>query len=177
MAFDARLQRSTLVGGVTGVIGSPLSVHADVLTYGMPVPGTFTAQGASCPGSGGTPMLSPPPGGSTGPVLGGTAWLAATPVQGQTFFVFGLSDALDGSLSLPHDLTALGMPGCALLVRRDAITSALPNGGAAVVAIAVPNDPFLAGQQFFVQAFPVDGTANPVGLVTTNAIRASIGRL
>lgn len=171
--FDSLLHRATWVGGMQPV---PLTAFADVQTFGDPLDGTFVSQGSSCAGSAGTAVLAAPTARSPGPTLGATSYVQAAPVPSLAFFVFGLSDTVDGSLALPHDLTPLGMPGCALRVSRDAVTSVASGTGHATLAIDVPFDPFLVGLAFYVQAFPLDLAANALGFTTTNVLAATVGR-
>jgi hypothetical protein len=173
LVYDARLQRTTLFGGV---VSAPVLVLDDVQTYGMPMPGSYVAQGASCPGSMGTPLLFEPIATATGPMMGQTSIIEVAPAPWHTFFVFGWSNTADGSTPLPFDLTAFGMPGCSLQVSRDAVTSSVPVFGVASTAVTVPNDPFLAGVVFYAQAFSLDLAANTMGFVTTNSLVATVGR-
>jgi hypothetical protein len=174
LVYDARLQRTTLFGGV---VSAPLLVLGDVQTYGTPTPGSYVAQGTSCSGSLGAPLLFEPLATATGPMIGQTSTIQVTPTPWHTFFVFGWSNAWDGSTPLPVDLSAYGMPGCSLQVSRDAVTSVVPVLGVAALPVAVPHDPFLAGVVFYVQAFPVDLSLNGSGLLATNSLVATVGRL
>lgn len=173
MVFDARLQRAALFGGV---LSTAFAVFSDVMSYDTPLPGSFVAAGASCPGSNGTAQLLPSAANSGGPALGGTSILEVSPVAGQTFLLFGLSHTYDGNLPLPHDLTPLGMNGCTLQVSRDAVTSAPAIAGTASFVLDVPNDPFLTSLEFYVQAFPLDLAANGLGFTSTNTLIATVGR-
>ncbi|MCA8975658.1 MAG: hypothetical protein KDC98_13130 [Planctomycetes bacterium] len=172
LVYDVQLRRSTMHGGMDA---QPGSWHSDVHTYGHPVAGSFTSSGASCPGSTATPVLSVPAA-TLGPTMGTTSTLEAAPVALHTFFAFGWSDRVDGGTTLPYDLSGYGMPGCLLQVSRDAITSSQPTNGVARVTVVIPNNPFLVGSAFFVQGFALDPTANIGGFVTTNYVRATVGR-
>ncbi|MCR9244864.1 MAG: kelch repeat-containing protein [bacterium] len=173
LVFDARLQRTTLQGGMHTV--NPMPLFADAETYGHPNPGVFVSRGTSCAGSSGTPTLHAPGNGS-GPAMGQTSAVHVTAAWLRTFFALGWSDRRDGAIPLPHDLTGYGMPGCSLQVSQDAITSRYPHLGVTSLSIAIPNSPFLVGQQFFVQAFNLDPQANARGFTSTNHLMAMIGR-
>lgn len=173
LVFDCRLNRTTALAGIEL---NPFQYQPSVRTYGMPMTGTYQPIGTSCAGSAGTPVLTWPVASAQGPTIGASTLVFATPALQQTFFVFGWSDVRDGARNLPYDLAAFGMPGCTLQVSQDAVTSVLPGGSVAAMTTAIPNDPFLAGVRYHVQAFTLDLLANPGGFAATNHLLATVGR-
>ncbi len=172
--YDARLQRTTLYGGMHPL--PPMALASETATYGQPVPGTFTPRGGSCPASFGTPQLAAPTTGVTGPVMGQSANVFVTSTWLHTWFVLGWSESFDGTTPLPLNLAGHGMPGCELQVSQDSITSVPPQNGVSTLTIHVPSNPFLVGLRFYVQGFVLDPAANPRGFATTNRLAAFIGR-
>ncbi|MCA8974773.1 MAG: hypothetical protein KDC98_08625, partial [Planctomycetes bacterium] len=173
IAFDARLQRVIRVGGAEG---SPPVTLPDTDSYGHPVLGSWQSHGVGCQGSLGMPQLQAPTSVVPGPMIGHPFLVQLHGCRSHAFFAFGWSDSLDGATPLPHDLTGLGMPGCALRVSRDAIAGAVPMNGVATLQQHVPNDPFLVGLGFHVQGMSLDPGVNVGGFVLTNGLQASIGR-
>lgn len=173
LVYDARLQRVTRQGGFeTGA----QAVLAEVDSYGGTVAGAWVAHGQGCAGSTATPQLVAPATAVPGPMIGNVSVVQARQTWHHTFFAFGWSATFDGSTPLPLDLAAFGMPGCMLQVSRDAITSVMPVNGTATLAIPLPNDPFLVGEVFHVQALALDPGANLGGFTTTNRLTATVGR-
>ncbi len=77
---------------------------------------------------------------------------------------------------LPLSLSALGAPGCALLVSGDATRLvATDAGGAAAVSITVPHVPSLLDATFFEQFAVLDPAANGFGFAFSNAGVGVIG--
>jgi len=172
LAYDARLQRTTMHGG-TDI--SPVVFRSEVHTYGQTITGSFQSLNTSCAGTAATPTLVAPTS-ATGPMIGTTSTVQVMPTWYQTFFVFGWSNIFESGTLLPIDLAPYGMPGCSLQVSRDEITSSVPINGIASIQIPVPDNPFLVHQEFFVQGFALDLNANAGGFVTTNHLKARIGR-
>ena len=115
--------------------------------------------------------------GNTGlPVLGATYNLDLAEAPGATFAVLvsGLSDETWSGGSLP--LALPGAPGCDLLVDPIVLTASMTSSsGTTSGAIAVPNSTGLVGTDVFHQWVIIDGSANSLGLVTSDAGRARIG--
>ncbi len=97
------------------------------------------------------------------PAMRGAVWLV------------GGSDQQWGAVPLPASLTALGAPGCELLVSGDLVTpfySLL--GGRLTFMQLVPANPALVGAAVFDQVVVFDPLANPAGIVTTNGVKSVI---
>jgi len=77
--------------------------------------------------------------------------------------------------SLPLDLAILGMPGCSLLTSSDDALTLSNQGGSAALPIAMPADPAIVGQSFFIQGAVMDRAANPMGLVLSNGLEIRVG--
>ena len=110
------------------------------------------------------------------PVLGATYNLDLAEAPGATFAVLasGLSDQTWSGGSLPVALP--GAPGCDLLIDPIVLSASMTStGGTASGAIAVPNSAGLVGTDVFHQWVILDGAANSLGLVTSDAGRARIG--
>jgi hypothetical protein len=95
--------------------------------------------------------------------------------------LFGLTDQSIGGLPLPFDLGFFGATGNWLYLAP--IATAPHNfqqtsmGWASTLALPVPNLPTLVGGRIYAQSYLVDPPANNAGLVTTDAIEATIGSL
>lgn len=91
-------------------------------------------------------------------------------------FVFGNSDTVWQALSLPLSLAALGAPDCELLVSVDLTAVTMTDAsGAALVPVAVPNDPALLDAEFFEQFAVLDAAANGFGFVFSNGGAGVVG--
>ncbi len=111
------------------------------------------------------------------PQLGASFDVTLAEGPGVTFAVLvqGTSDQTwsGGALPVPLPTTV----GCDLLVSPDATDVAITDSaGAASHTVPVPNNPVLAGLELFYQWVVLDGAANPIGLVTSNAGRARLGQ-
>jgi hypothetical protein len=135
---------------------------------------TFGPYGAGCTGSLGVPAWSSIS--NSRPVLGTTLNTEITNVpNGLAVLGLGVSNTASGALTLPFDLTVIGMTGCTLLA--DPLVSQVVSGSPPTVtwSLAVPNDPALIGFVLFGQAFPLDPAANPFGFTASNAARIKVG--
>jgi len=160
-----------------GTMGSkPPQFRTEVETYGLTVHGSFETRGTSCAGSAGTAQLYAPVAAGFAPTIGQTSIVQIRETWFHSFFVFGWSDSYDGSTPLPHDLGAVGMPGCSLQVSRDVIASVSPVNGTATMPMPMPNNPFLVGVSYFVQGLSLDPAANAGGYTATNRLMVTIGR-
>ena len=92
------------------------------------------------------------------------------------FAVIGLSDQVGpGGAPLPLDLAVFGAPGCALQTSLDlSLFQILDAGGAANLAVTVPNLSGFAGLPLFFQTLMLDGVSNPLGLSATRGIAVDI---
>ena len=79
-------------------------------------------------------------------------------------------------MSLPLSLAALGAPDCELLVSVDLTAVTMTDAsGAALVPVAVPNDPALLDAEFFEQFAVLDAAANGFGFVFSNGGAGVVG--
>jgi hypothetical protein len=89
-------------------------------------------------------------------------------------FLVGRSDATWGGISLPLDLTALGAPGCALLVAPEFVFGATTDaGGGAALSFSIPFAPALAGSAAFAQWMAMDPTI-PLGWAFSSGLRLTV---
>ncbi len=140
-------------------------------------PAAHEVFGVGCVGSGGVPRLDAAAG--QAPRLGtsftvdlsslGTG-LLVTP-----FGTLGASRSTYLGLALPLDLGVLRAPGCQLLVSMDVVSPLMNVGGGATWTIPIPNVPALSGAALHQQALVVDPGANPLGLVVSNGLTATLG--
>ncbi|MEZ5967310.1 MAG: kelch repeat-containing protein [Planctomycetota bacterium] len=128
---------------------------------------TFRRFGNGCAGSNGVPQVQ----GDPSPFLGTTWDLTVTSLaqNAPTLAAIGASDAQWNGLALPFDMTAFGMPGCGLAVSVDVMPALSVQGSTATLSVPVPTVPQLAGSDLFVQAVVLDASANPLGVVLSNA--------
>jgi hypothetical protein len=135
--------------------------------------GLFTALGAGCVGTSGTPTLA-----TVGfPDQGATFRCNVTGVRsGQpgAMLVGGSTTSWNG-LTLPFDLQSLGAPGCALRTSIDVTVTLATGAGAPTTTLAVPRNAALIGGSFHLQYASVDPGSNGLGLTLSNALRATIG--
>lgn len=76
----------------------------------------------------------------------------------------------------PFDLGALGMPGCELAVRVDAVVGLSGTGSQARFDLPIPDQASLLGLRFFHQALVLDlQAANPLGAVLSDAMEGIVG--
>ena len=145
------------------VLGSNVVDPQGVALLGAWIGTPFTSFGVSC---GGTLGAAP----AAQPRLGANFQIEARGLQASapTALMLGASNTNWGSFQLPLDLTFLGMNGCFLLVSAEASDGTQANNGVATFSLAVPNNPGLLQQRFYVQAFAQDATANLLGVTATN---------
>ena len=99
--------------------------------------------------------------------------------QGLAFMSLGVSNTTVGPLFLPFDLAGFGGTGGCRLYHDTAIelgSACAPAGsGEATHTFTVPNLPAITGLPVYLQAWAPDSTFNLLGLVTSNALRTTIG--
>ncbi len=147
IATDSRLSRTTALCGVPG-IGLVAQAGRDryAVTLGHDFPAAVNSYGSP---SHPTRRLTS----DRNPWLGETYTLRyPTNVGLPGIFVTGFSATAAGSVPLPLDLGAYGMPGCQLLAAPDLLVARPWNNGAAEFAIALPLDPAFAGLRLYHQA-------------------------
>ena len=111
------------------------------------------------------------------PQLGGTYGLDVdTGLAGPSAFivVLGTSKDVYNGQQLPVDLGVVGAPGCSLATSVVGLDVVITNPGANPWSFSVPNSPALLCFEFFQQGAVLD-TANPLGLVLSNAIASVVG--
>ena len=172
MAYDTLRDRVVLFGG------SP--ADADVFEYFAPVRSlaTFVAYGAGCASSAGALQLAAL--GASLPYVGEPFRTTLSPLPtglfNIPFVVVGASDTTWAGLNLPLDLGTFGMLGCHLSASAEVVFQVVRVSSAATITLAVPYDPVLAGQRFYLQGLVTDALANSGGLAWSNAGAATIGQ-
>lgn len=138
---------------------------------------SYVTFGAGCAGSAGTPTMSTVD--SALPWTGETMRVRLTSLPSSLlsipFGILGFSRTTWGTIPLPLDLQVVGMPMCLLQVSMDNVFPLTNVGGSADWNLRIPDDPALVDQQFFQQGFVLDGGANALGAIVTNAGEATIG--
>lgn len=146
-APEARLRGYLAVTAVPGtglVVMNQSSRMTLVLEHDFPA--LVTSHGAPCPDP--QRLLT-----ASQPWLGRTYTLRYPGDSGSAcVFASGLSDTQWGGVSLPFDLSVLGLAGCSLRVAADLLEVHLPTNGSATSSIALPATPALAGMRLFHQA-------------------------
>jgi hypothetical protein len=168
LAFHVPSARTLLFGGGVGGSGNP--THGDTWEYVSGLAGAFGAFGAGCPGSAGTPLLAPAPGQL--PWLNENFVLELRSLPAAATLAFGIlggSRTAWGSLPLPLDLAAIGMPGCRLHASLDVALPLASSAGVASWTLPIPNDPSLHGATVYVQGGVADPAANALGVTMANA--------
>lgn len=86
--------------------------------------------------------------------------------------LIGHSDKLYGPISLPLDLTPIGIPGCSLytsiLLTVGGLTDSAGKLSTQASPLQIPFNPILCGQRVFSQCLALDPGRTPVALVFTN---------
>jgi hypothetical protein len=135
---------------------------------------SFGPYGSGCTGSLGVPVWSAQAG--SRPVLGQVLNTQIDNVPlGIAVVAAGLSNTSSGLLTLPFDLTAIGMNGCSLVA--DPAVTVVAAGTAPTVtwSFAIPNVPVFVGFTIYGQTFPLDPPANPFGFTASNGARIKVG--
>ena len=165
--------------GVNAMVYEPNGAYVHTLTgfaqwrYATPFPASTTAFGVGCAGTAGTPVLASADRPWLGDTVDGT--LAPLPTTGIGILTLGFSDTSAGGAPLPLPLAGLGAPGCTLLSDPAVVVALLPGVASAPWSLPLPPTPAFAGLPLFAQGLALDGGANPLGLVTANALRFVTG--
>ena len=173
IAMDSSAQtvlRSHLTAGSTGTAYARIP-PAGAWTLSTAV--TRPAWRVSC--SGGAQFATPDLGSVGLPSIttSYTVTLASALPSTIALFVSGFSDQSFGAIPLPWTLP--GAPGCNLLVSADVLDAVVTSGtGTGSRTIAVPGSTSLIGFTIFHQ-WGVFDAVNPLGIVVSNAGRATIG--
>jgi len=103
--------------------------------------------------------------------------LVNVPTTGLAAISIGFSASSWSGGPLPGSLASLGMPGCTLFADPQFLFTTPIALGRATLSWSLPNDPALAGVQFYDQAIVLDAGVNPLGAVMSNAGHGVIGTL
>jgi hypothetical protein len=90
----------------------------------------------------------------------------------------GLSDQQIGGSPLPLSLTGFGLPGCFLyhdvaISGGDLCVSTGPNQ--AQYSVVVPPSQAFVGLKLYLQALSLQASANPAGIIGSNALELTVG--
>jgi hypothetical protein len=169
LVYDGSRRALLLFGGIdsTGQVADTWELSTQA--------GSYTSFGSGCPGPRGVPVLIP----NQAPRIGQpfSVILSNLPLHQPGVMYLGLSRSMWGVISLPLDLNPLGLQGCRLYVSLELGFGLGSTGPFGVVpwGFTLPGDQSVVGAEFFNQAFVLDLTANPGGLVTTNAGHGVVG--
>jgi hypothetical protein len=135
--------------------------------------GGYTFFGLGCPGSLGVTTNTS----NVAPRLNSTMTVTLDNLTvGIGFYLIGFSRTNSVFGPLPLDLTAFGASGCFARVSSDANLLVIGAGSTATLNLPFPNVPTLLGMRFYSQALVIDGVINTLGLVSSDAAAAVIGR-
>lgn len=114
------------------------------------------------------------------PVVGSTqtSTVANIPLGAPAAMLVGISNQLIGNTALPLSLAPLGLPGCFLY--HDAAVSAgdpcVPTvPGRAEYSVVVPPTHAVVGLKLYLQALSLQASANPAGIIGSNALELTVG--
>jgi len=146
----------------------------DVGLFGGGIP-AFLPIGQGCPGTAGTPLLSP----NQLPRIGHPFSFIVynLPLNQLGLAFLGFSSQSWGGYSLPLSMTPFGMDGCTLYTSVD-IAQLVPDlgiFGTYIWGTQIPSDPGLLGVYFGMQFLVNDPGANSAGLILSNAGFGLIG--
>lgn len=94
--------------------------------------------------------------------------------QSLTRFLVGLGGIPWGGATLPFALDQMGAPGCVLYAAPLLEARQFSAGSFYFGVLALPADPSIVGASAFVQGVRLDGRFNPLGLITSNAVRYTV---
>lgn len=163
------------------VLGTPQCFLDDV-SIGRQPAARIQTFGSGCSGNNGVLGMTPASG--LLPVIGQVfvVQIASVPlsVPNPGFFVpvlpyIGFDITNTGGASLPRDLSPIGMPGCTQYVDPFQVVWLFTPSGSTSWAIQIPNVQGFAGLHAYLQAAAYDPSANPLGLVASNALDATLG--
>ncbi len=153
MCFDLQRGRMVVFGGSGG--------HVDTWEFGGVAP-SFASYGVGCPGSAGTPTLTP----TVLPGLGTTFGLQLSNVPASGFTML--------AASLGADHSAVPGTACTLLLAQPIVAyGAFAQGNVASYAVSIPNSPVFAGLAVHYQGVALDAV-NALGITGSNAGRAVV---
>jgi len=139
---------------------------------------SLKAFGSGCPGNGGIPTLAAEAGSL--PWIGGSftvrlSNLGLNPFVNVPFLILGDSKTAWGSVSLPLDLGAIGMPGCTLYSNQVMAYGLRNSAGAATWTTRIPNVASHAPTSLYLQGGVVSPSTNLLGIVLSNACEMTLG--
>jgi hypothetical protein len=168
----AQPQRGSFDGGLTW--NGPYQTNQWKFRIWSGPAGHFEVYGAGCAGVAGTPRL-----GWSGLPMAGASFdvhLTRGRANSVAALILGDSDTNWNGTPLPLSLAPLGAGGCTLLASLTAtLGAAVDPAGAAVVTLALPANPAIAGFPFFAQWACLDPAANAFGFSFSNGGRAVAG--
>lgn len=168
----AQPQRGSFDGGLTW--NGPFQSNQWKFRIWSGPAGHFEVYGAGCQGAAGVPRLS-----WFGTPMAGTSFnvlLDRAPASTVAALIVGDSNTAYNGLPLPLSLQSLGAGNCSLLSSVTAtFTSGVDVTGQAVMTLAIPANPALAGFPFYSQWFCLDLAANAFGFTFSNAGAATVG--
>jgi hypothetical protein len=175
-AYDPVRQRHVAFGGA--VVWTITTTSSQLLPIGdtwelqLGAGASYTAYGAGCAGSRGTPVLAAS--GTSLPRVGQpfAATVTNLPLTAPTFMFLGLSDTQYGPTPLPLSLGFLGAPGCSVLASGDDLSLVTNVLGTGLWQWTIPNVP---GASFYNQAIVFDAAANTLGITVSNGAHGVIG--
>jgi CubicO group peptidase (beta-lactamase class C family) len=138
------------------------------------VVGTYTAFGAGCAGTAGTPLHT----GRPTPEVGQAMTLVVGSARASTplMWMLGFSRTLWNGIPLPLPLNLLGAPGCNLLVAPDiTFSSVSSSAGIGSLDLALPASPALIDAHLYSQVAPFDLGANALGFAFSGGLDTRIG--
>lgn len=87
--------------------------------------------------------------------------------------VFGASNQVWGSLTLPFSLAPFGNPGCSIYASHDVVLG--PFMASSMLRLVIPNSPPLSGVTLHVQGIEIDPFLPGLGVATSNLLSVTIG--
>ena len=167
--YDSQAGCLVMLGGFL----SPNQSHNETWRFAFGQPAQASSFGAGC----GTYPMSLEVDDYFKPVIGE---LVRAVVRDQTSPFVGITVGLDnqttGGQPLPIDLAGIGMPGCRLYHSAESVgLTTIYNGTTRRFVGLVPLLPSLIGSSLFVQAYAYAPNANPLQVVTSNALEWVLG--
>lgn len=138
---------------------------------------TFVTLGTGCRGPAGTPKMAAVQ--NSRPLVGKRFQVSLTSlpsaVYNSAFGVVGMSKTRWKAISLPMDMTSMGITGCSMYVSPDHMEPVANAGGSATWNMDIPNIAGIVGSTVYIQAWVIDGHANPGAVLVTNGGEAKLG--
>ena len=170
MAYDPAMTSVLHFGG-----SGPSGTSNETWTFAAPTTAIAAPFGSGCATSAGVPTLAP----TSTPQLNTSYGLALSNGALSTLavVVHGLDNLqLAPGIWLPIDLGFAGIGGCRLEVRNDLLLTEAVLAGTMTHAVAIPNDPLLAGTALYTQVLVLDAAApNGFGGMS-NAVHGVLGQ-